>query len=524
MTYSAEIGDLPMFDLLPTIALLAEERRTSTDAGHKAEWGQFFTVPAVAAFMASWLTVPADVQEVTILDPGAGTGMLGVAAAHALLIAGAPTVHVIAVEADLSVLPLLEQALTMAGQHLGERFRFTVRAADFLSLATPQIGVDPLPWVDVVVANPPYFKMSPTTEHGGTAPNAYARFMEVAAGLLRPSGQLVFIVPRSFASGFYYQRFRRRFHDQVALERAHVFVSRRDAFHADDVLQENIVVAYRRGRTTSTVRISSSNGVADLADAGVFTADRDQVLRPTDPHGVVCLPTHNGDVATLHTVYAWPGSLRTLGLEISTGPVVPFRTEDLVREAGTDTVPMVWMQHVRAGAVRWPIDGFRKAQHIRVDAGDKLLVPNRTYVLLRRFSAKEDPRRLTVAVLRGGTLPGRMVGLENHLNYIHRPGGTLDDELALGLAAVLGSTLLDTFFRIQSGNTQVSATELRALPLPAERELRAIGRAMEAHGVDTLTDPDVVDALVARCIDPRRPDRLTPSVEHLGVLTEASAG
>lgn len=485
-----------MSDVLSAIAVLAEERRAATDAGHKARWGQFFTPAPVAAFMAGWLTPPTRTRELHVLDPGAGTGMLGIAAARALLAAGASAVHVLAVEADPSVLPLLEQALHLARAELGAGFRATVRTDDFLALHRPQLGVEALPPVDVVVGNPPYFKMSPTEDHGGTAPNAYARFLEVAASHLRPGGQLVFIIPRSFASGFYFQRFRRWLHDLLVLERAHVFDSRRDAFQDDDVLQENIVVGYRRGGPAGTVTISASAGVGDLQQPRMFLADRDQVLRPGDPHGVVCLPTDLDDVDTMHKVHGWSSSLRALGLEISTGPVVPFRTEDLVHEAGPDTAPMLWMQHVRHGVVRWPLGTLRKPEHIRGTASSKLLLPNRTYVLLRRFSAKEEPRRLTVAVVHAGALPGPVLGLENHLNVIHRPGGELDDELALGLAALLGSTLLDTFFRIQSGNTQVSATELRALPLPTEPELRALGRAVQAEGADALTRQDLVDELV----------------------------
>lgn len=503
--------------MLDVLATIAEERRSSIDDEHKSRWGQFFTPPTVASFMGSLIDVQAERSEVIVLDPGAGTGILGIAAARALLEAGAPAVHLLAVEADPSVLPHLERSLDLARTELGARFRATLRAADFLSLAQHRLGVEPLPAVDVVIANPPYFKMSPTEEHGGTAPNAYARFMEVAAGALRAGGQFVFIVPRSFASGFYFQRFRRRLHDQLSLARVHVFDSRRDAFREDDVLQENIIVVYRKASSTPSVLISSSTGLTDLDRPRRFVARRDQVLRPKDPHGVVYLPASDEDDETMRTVLAWPGSLHALGLEISTGPVVPFRaTGELTREGGTNTVPMLWMQHVRHGVVRWPIPNFRKPQHILDSAGDKLLVPNRTYILLRRFSAKEEPRRLTVAVLRGGVLPGGWVGLENHLNFIHRPRGILDDELAIGLATLLGSTLLDSFFRIQSGNTQVSATELRALPLPSEQVLRELGRAMNPHE-GALADQERVDALVDAMARPK-----ARSLTHRGPHPEAA--
>ena len=80
-----------------------------------------------------------------------------------------------------------------------------------------------------------------------------------------------------------------------------------------------------------------------------------------------------------------------------------------------------------------------------------------------------------------GCLNADMVGLENHLNYIRGVSRELDGELAYGLAALLNSTCLDRYFRVSNGNTQVSATELRAMPLPAEEDIRAIGAGVSDH-------------------------------------------
>lgn len=488
-------------DLLPTITALSDARRSATNDDHKSSWGQYFTPPEIAAFMASKVRITPG-QHLTVLDPGAGMGILGAAVARVALAAGAGSVRLVAVEAEPETRALLQRSMALTELQLGAAFSPQVRGEDFLDLHQPRIGVAPLPAFDVVIANPPYFKMSPTEVRGGDAPNAYARFMEVAAHVLRPGGQLLFIVPRSFASGYYYQRFRRRFHASMVLESVHLFDSRRDAFSDDEVLQENIIVAYRKGgNPRASVEISSSAGVSDLDQRRTFEAPRELVFLPRDPAGVLYLPAGPEDAATMRAVQAWPERLSTLGLDISTGPVVPFRTDAMRRNADADTAPLLWMQHVRAGEVRWPLGaGFRKTEHIRLDAGDKLLVPNRTYVLMRRFSAKEEARRLTVAVLDQGRLPGAWLGLENHLNFIHRPGGELEPRLAWGLGALLGSTLIDDYFRIQSGNTQVSATEIRSLPLPGRAILERLGDAVLAAGADVISYPDRIDPIVSEIL------------------------
>jgi adenine-specific DNA-methyltransferase len=138
-----------------------------------------------------------------------------------------------------------------------------------------------------------------------------------------------------------------------------------------------------------------------------------------------------------------------------------------------------------------------KPQHIKLSAtGKSLLVPNRNYVLIRRFSAKEELRRLVAAPWISETAPTQFVGFENHLNYIHRPGGELERDEAWGLAALLNSVLLDTYFRVSSGNTQVSATELRRMPLPPRNVLLSIGKRASSLGDSHAEIDDIVSDAV----------------------------
>jgi adenine-specific DNA-methyltransferase len=459
---ASELASRPA--LLATAATIAERCRSAASEDTKKQWGQYFTGSAIASFMADLVELPPTERAIRILDPGAGTGILGIALAQRLRALGA-RVHLVAVEAEARAADHLEEALALARRRLGAAFSFEVLRVDFLDLDAPTLGSDPLAPFDIAIGNPPYFKVSPTEIRGGDAPNIYARFMEVAGRLLVPGGQLCFIIPRSFASGFYFQRFRRRLHAVLRLERVHIFESRRAAFKVDGVLQENLIVHYRKAPDDGgEVTISSSAGEADLGDPVVHRVPRARIVGD-----VLYLPLDAEDMRTMSLFAGFPRMLTTLGLEVSTGPVVPFRaTKELVQTPSRAiTYPMLWLQHVRADGITWPLGAvFRKPEHIRASAPTKLLVPNATYVLTRRFSAKEEARRLVAAVLHRGALPGEYVGLENHLNFIHRPGGKVGEGEAVGLAALLNSRLFDAYFRISSGNTQVSATELRSLPLP----------------------------------------------------------
>jgi adenine-specific DNA-methyltransferase len=465
---------------------------------HRQGLGLYLTPVPVAEFMAALVGIQGGV--VRILDPAAGAGILLCAALEHLTGLRPPPrrVAVTAYEVDPALAAVLRSVLghaaSWAGQH-GVEVAWEVRVADFILQHAGVLQPGPPAGgelYDVVIANPPYFKIARSDPRAAAAaaivhgqPNIYGLFMAVGAALLRPGGRLVCITPRSFSAGPYFRALRRRLFSEIRPVQIHLFASRKEAFSRDEVLQENLILCGERrpgwdlrggeGRIT----ISTSRGAADLARAARRTASLDEVLRRADGDRVLRLPASDEEAAIVHRVASWPGSLRQYGLEISTGPVVPFRAADLLDAQGSvprTHAPLLWMNHVTPMRVRWPL-AVRKPEYIRLAAaGRSLLVPDRSYVLLRRFSAKEERRRLIAAPLLAGSLGCERVGLENHLNYVHRPGGTLSPEEALGLAALYNSALLDTYFRTANGNTQVSATELRAMPLPDHAVIVALGR------------------------------------------------
>ncbi len=465
-----------------------------TVAAHKQAWGQYFTPPLLASFIVGLAVEGERVGPcVRVLDPGAGQGTLGLGLARELL--GRRTVERVelyCVEPEPQARRELEGALSDARREFGRRLHAVAFADDFLEFGGSRFGLPP---IDVAIANPPYFKLSPSDPRGGDAPNIYARFMDIAAGLLRDGGRLCFVVPRSYASGLYFRRFRRRFHTSMQLERVHVFESRRAAFVRDAVLQENIVVSYgkRAARSGDRVEVSVSHGLADLGERRRFEVAQTELVS-SDAEAIVSLPTSAGQLELVRRVQALPETLATLGLQVSTGPIVPFRARELLAHASCrqPTVPLLWLQHVRRGRVIWPLGAsFRKPERVRACAG-KLLVPTANYVVLRRFSAKEEPRRLTAAPLLARDWSATRLGLENHLNYVHRGGAGMSVEEARGLAALLGSEVFDEYIRVVNGNTQVSATELRALPLPGREFIRRIGR---------VADDENAERLLARVLD-----------------------
>lgn len=475
------------------------------------ENGQFFTPPSVARHMAKQL---GQIQNGTsLLEPAIGSGVL-VCALIERLIAEKRSIEIsiTAYETDNELCELSREILKFASKEankVGVKINWQVLQEDFVLACLPD---DQPSLFDSsksskkafthIISNPPYFKLNSEDRrvkavygklNGHT--NIYTLFMALSAKLLLPEGKATFIVPRSFCSGVYFSEFRRDLLKDVTPFSLHVFQSRNDVFKNDAVLQENVIFSFEKLSQPQEnrywagyINISSSNDDKNLEE-GIISRQVSYKHFLSDHNGLLQfrLPTGMLDEQILDTVDKWKDTLEKLGFQVSTGRVVPFRAKELLRErvkAGNGTAPLLWMQNVKSYQVEYPIEGFDKPQAVSVN-DPSLLVPNANYVLLRRFSAKEDRRRLISAPFIREEFEFEQIGFENHLNVIFRKTGTLSTSETIGLSAILNSAIIDRYFRIVNGNTQVNAAELRILPIPPLEVVKNIGEKIQKTHADT---------------------------------------
>lgn len=469
------------------------EARTSQEA-RKAR-GQVFTPPEVARFMAGLFTrFP---KETRLLDPGAGIGTLAAAVCERFLAFRTPyALDIHLVETDPYLLPVLRDNMEHCQHALlqaGHRMRYTIHTEDFITSnagAFEQRGLfsdSVLGAFDIAISNPPYFKVNKDSAHARIMervvhgqPNIYALFLALTAALLRPQGELAAITPRSFCNGLYFRGFRRWFFERMALRYIHLFESRTQTFKEANVLQESIVtLTERAGVQPERVTISTSVG-RDFSKT-FARRDADSAAVRDDACGdmVIRIPETARDERIVRLIEAWPARFADLGLRVSTGPVVLFRATEFLREEpnGASTAPLLSQHNVRPFETVWPLERRGKPAALAdCPATARILVPTRNYVLLRRFSAKEERRRLTASCLFRSEQPHPYVGLENHLNYVYHAEHELTVHETYGIAALFNSALLDRYFRTLSGNTQVNATEVRTMPFPDLGVIARIGK------------------------------------------------
>ncbi len=420
------------------------------------------------------------------------------------------SIHATVYELDPVILPALRDTLEECEALCWTRriaFKASLHHADFIQEIGGGVSGDLFsaapPSFNLAIANPPYKKINTNSPErlalrsvGLETSNLYTGFVGLLARLLEAGGQMVAITPRSFCNGPYFRPFREDFLSKMKLQRLHVFESREAAFRDDGVLQENIIFhATKSQQQASTVTVSSSSGEAD--DSIVTkTFPFSEIVHPDDSERFIHIPADNGHASAKEQLSTLPASLASLGLTVSTGRVVDFRLKDALRpapEAGT--VPLLYPCHFNGGTVHWPkLDARKPNAILDNETTRQWLVPSGLYLLTKRFTSKEERRRLVACLFDPAEVKAEWLGFENHLNYFHANGTGLERMLALGLFAYLNSTLVDQYFRCFSGHTQVNATDLRKLAYPDRKTLEAIGRSLRSPGISQ----EELDQLVER--------------------------
>ena len=456
-----------------------------TDARKKSQFGQFLTPVRTAAFMAD-LFPPAD-GTCRLLDAGAGIGSLAAAFLERWTSGGLgfEYVEVDAFEIDSSLHSHLAKTLD---RYASSRLSVTVHGDDFIQAATDALcGAlfsKELPRYTHAILNPPYKKINSNSVHrqalrrvGIETVNLYSAFVALAVALAAPGGQIVAIIPRSFCNGPYYRPFRNFILDRTALRQMHLFESRSKAFKDDAVLQENIIIHLERGAAQGPVTVSTSTDDT-FSDIVSHEYSFDRIVFPDDPERFIHVPT-SPEKNVIELSEAIRYTLTDLGIRVSTGPVVDFRLKEHLRDMpGDGTVPLLYPVHFGSTGTTWPIEGIKKPNAIERNADtEKWLYPNGHYCVVRRFSSKEERRRIVASVVEPGVFgDAPALGFENHLNLFHEHKHGLSEPLARGLAVFLNTTAVDEYFRRFNGHTQVNATDLKLMKYPSRETLVELGK------------------------------------------------
>lgn len=511
----SKINNLALSDECSTfveqIDLIRRQAITSLNSDRQNSLGQFFTPLSIAKLMSSMLS--ADRNIIRLLDAGAGIGVLTASfVAKACEQQNKPQeIAVTVFEFDQYLNPYLKQTLEHCRNECalnGIKFTSKIRNEDFIvagvrSYSNGLFDSEEKMSFDAAILNPPYEKINTNSEanrllrgFGINAPNLYAAFLAFSAEMLVPGGELVAITPRSFCNGNYFKPFRQYFTERMTFRRFHIFDSRKKIFDAD-ILQENIIFHAIRDKSENSKNrevIISTSHTGIESDDNFIRIKGEELIRPGDKELFIHLGGDDLDQDIAERMKHFQTPLEDLGLLVSTGKIVDFRVRDFLQN-GMDAyaAPLIYTHNIQNGFVNYPVAHPRKSDAVRIESEtNSFLIEKGTYVVVKRFSSKEEKRRVTAALISPARLPGEKIALENHLNYFHAKGRGLELNLAKGLTLFLNSSLLDAYFRQFSGHTQVNASDLRYLKYPTREELVELGKYFNGH----LPSQEEIDLLI----------------------------
>lgn len=453
----------------------------------RKKYGQFFTSKETAMYMAGLFSITQDKDALTVLDAGAGSGILSCALIEMLQRKKkVKRVSLTCYETDNNILAILQNNLEYVKKNAEIELEYKIKTNNYVTSQyldfNQIIGENSEPKkYDVVIGNPPYMKIPkdapeakamPEVCYG--APNLYFLFASMGLFNLKLDGQMVYIIPRSWTSGAYFKKFREYFLTQGKLEHIHLFVSRNKVFDKEDVLQETIIIKVKKTQIQPLeVVVTSSQTSNDFENITEIKAPYNVVVSGKDKY--VYLVTDMDEIKVLEKLNKLGHTLPDIGLKMKTGLTVDFRNRDILRDENEEgAIPLFYSQHIQNGVVKFPIN--KEHEYVVTDQRG-LKQQNKNYLFVKRFTAKEERRRLQCGVYLSRKYPQYdVISTQNKINFIDGMATELSECVVYGLYVLLNSTIYDSYYRILNGSTQVNSTEINAMPVPDLEIIQEIGR------------------------------------------------
>lgn len=453
----------------------------------RKKYGQFFTSKETAIFMARLYDIPNGMNKLTILDAGAGSGILSAALIEQLQNSSINIVELTCYENDKKILELLKSNLQYIQDNVKFKFYYRIITenyitSQYLNLEGNLAYDNILNRYDLVIGNPPYKKIPkeasealalPNVCYG--APNIYFLFATMGLLNLKDNGEMVYIIPRSWTSGAYFKKFREYFLNNCTIEHIHLFVSRSKVFRSENVLQETMVIKIKKCiNHAGNITITSSNN-NNFDDVKVIYVPYNVAVSEKEHY--VYLITDEKELLLLEQFKCLKETLPSIGLKMRTGLTVDFRNKELLYDTpGKNTIPLFYSQHIKNGRIEFPIN--KKAEYISIKKTG-LVQPNSNYLFIKRFTSKEESRRLQCGIYLSQEFPFyELISTQNKINFIDNVTHNLSENIVYGLYVLFNSTAYDMYYRILNGSTQVNSTEINTMPVPSLSEIEELGQVL----------------------------------------------
>ncbi len=474
--------------------------------------GRFFSKRDTAALMAKMFRLRTDKSAYTILDPGAGTGILSAALIERICreVPECKQIFITAYETDERFLPMLEDNLERirkkARHDYGVKLYITVYNENYILDSKNHYTVNFFNTVpdtfDLIICNPPEALLEKASdeaeEAGGVTQikvNEAFLFAKMAMTHLEPGGQLVIMLPTTVATASGLTGLRRELAENLAIYGVHLFIGKQKNESRAVPLKKNLILAFEKGEKPETITISTSTDDGSPEHTEVLPS-LPYGFVVNEPDGSLTLPKSEEDTKIVKYISSFPETLSSLGLKMSTGLILESRCAGLLLSEPTNgAVPLIRPACLTGGIVKHPLSG--KYQYI-APVSHSLVQRNKNMIFVKRVPAVGDERTLNASVYLAGSQPNyRYISTHNKINFIDtkKEDAEIPTRLAFGLFCLLNSTVYDRYISIVSKSKQINSKEFRSLPLPPRNIIENMGmrlmdiRQTSVKACDSIVNP-----------------------------------
>ncbi len=468
-------------NFLEHLELLQIIHASNTSNEFKKNIGQFFTSKEIASFMSSLISVEGDIYK--LLDSCAGLGMLSISTILFLVSKGVKKIHLDAYEIDIDTAKKLQDNLENLKKLLNIDLSFKVFIEDFLLKETNEE-------YDITVINPPYFKLSKDSKYRTNknglikkSPNIYASFILKSINQLKKNGQLIFITPRSFTNGSNFEEFRNKLINDNCIEYIHLFNSRIAIFKNDKIQQENVIFKIKRSSIQLEITISNSDCIEQLTSENLnIQKYPSSIILNQSRKNIIAIPRNKKSMDLYLQLLNFTETFNQQGYKVSTGKIVQFRNKNIIDDWQPNSIIVYNSHHISPNNFNLLEYKNSKKNKFFLMRGEyqKWLIKNQNYIFLRRISVKESRHRIALGIY-FSEKSNEFLAVENHLNYIYHTSRKISKLEILGLAIFLKSELIDNYFSVISGLTQINASDIRDIPIPSKEYLESLGINYTSH-------------------------------------------
>ncbi len=472
--------------------------------------GRLFTKKDTARLMADSLSFDSAKTAYTILDPGAGTGILSAAVIEAICkkAKNCRQIFITCYENNPDFADMLEDNLERIRKKCRHdydvRLFVSVYRENYLTESKNHYTVtffDTIPdKYDLIICNPPtdtLDKNSPEArETGGVTQvkiNSAFLFLSQASRHLEPGGQLAILLPTSYATASALKNLRLECAKELSVLKIHIFVGKQKNTKRAVPLKKSFIITYGNCERPISIGISASS---EKGDDVSYLPDLPYGFVVDEKTAALTLPKSLEDTKIVKYFSAFPETLESLGLKMSTGLVIDSKCRGMIFSEMTEgTLPLIRHNMIKSGTVNF---GERIAGKYLAPTKKALMQKNKNMIIIKRIPAKSDERFVNSAIYLAAQLPDyKYISTHNKVNFIDTKNKSAEmcPRLIFGLFALLNSTIYDRYISIVSKSRQINAKEMKSLPLPPRHIIENIGirlmslRQTSVKACDQIVNP-----------------------------------